>query len=77
MNQLRSRTVWTVVFLLYFSLVTISTANAYIDPGSGSYIFQLVIGGILGAAVAVKVFWRKIWSFVTRRPAGRPSDRGD
>jgi hypothetical protein len=40
---------------------------AYIDPGSGSYFFQLVIGGLLGAAVAVKLFWRRVWAFLTGR----------
>jgi hypothetical protein len=61
---------------------------AYIDPGSGSYFFQLLIGGLLGAAVAVKLWWRRIWAFLTERrdrargrkgddarsPSGRPSD---
>jgi hypothetical protein len=40
---------------------------AYIDPGSGSYFFQLVVGGLLGAAVAVKLLWRRIWAFLTGR----------
>jgi hypothetical protein len=40
---------------------------AYIDPGSGSYFFQLLIGGLLGAAVAVKLFWRRVWAFLTGR----------
>lgn len=35
-------------------------ANAYIDPGSGSLIFQAVIGGLLAAGVTAKVFWRRI-----------------
>jgi hypothetical protein len=47
---------------------------AYIDPGSGSYFFQLLIGGLLGAAVAVKLFWRRVWAFLTgRRSRDRPS----
>jgi hypothetical protein len=44
---------------------------AYIDPGSGSYFFQLVIGGLLGAAVAVKLFWRRVWAFLTGRRSSR------
>jgi hypothetical protein len=63
----RSRFIWVGLFLMYFSFVTVSSAHAYIDPGSGSYFFQLLVGGLLGAAVAVKVFWRRIWSFLTRR----------
>jgi hypothetical protein len=41
---------------------------AYIDPGSGSYFFQLLIGGLLSVAVAVGAFWRKIWAFLSRKP---------
>jgi hypothetical protein len=49
---------------------------AYIDPGSGSYFFQLVIGGVLGAAVAVKLFWRRVWAFLTgRRSRDRSTER--
>jgi hypothetical protein len=57
---------------------------AYIDPGSGSYFFQLLIGGLLGAAVAVKLLWRRVWAFLTGRrsrerdpdsPGPGPSDR--
>jgi hypothetical protein len=35
-------------------------AYAYIDPGTGSYLMQLLIAGILGAAFTVKTFFRRI-----------------
>ena len=69
----RTRTLWAGVFLLYFSLITIPAARAYVDPGTGSYVFQVVIGALLGAAVAVKVFWHRLVGFVTRKPAGAKS----
>ena len=51
---------------------------AYIDPGSGSYFFQLVIGGLLGAGVAVKLFWRRVWAFLTGwRTRDRSAERRD
>ena len=40
---------------------------AYIDPGTGSYLFQAAVGAILGGALAVKVFWRRIWGFLSGR----------
>ena len=40
--------------------LSIRKAHAYIDPGTGSYIIQVMIGGLLGAAFALKVYWRKI-----------------
>ncbi len=36
---------------------------AYLDPGSGSYLLQLLIAGALGAAFAVKIFWGRIKGF--------------
>jgi hypothetical protein len=40
-----------------------ATAQAYIDPGTGSYVVQLLLAGILGALFALKVFWRRVVSF--------------
>lgn len=35
-------------------------AHAYIDPGSGSIIIQVIIGAFFGAAYILKRFWRNI-----------------
>ena len=43
-----------------------SSLFAYLDPGSGSFILQLIIGGIVGLLVAVKAFWGRIKAFFTR-----------
>ena len=34
-------------------------AFAYIDPGSGSILLQLILGGVAGALVVVKMYWQK------------------
>jgi hypothetical protein len=36
------------------------SAYAYLDPGSGSYIFQLLLAMLLGAIVTVKIYWQKL-----------------
>lgn len=41
-------------------LLSQSQAHAYIDPGTGSIVLQALLAGILGAAMAVKIFWHKI-----------------
>lgn len=33
---------------------------AYIDPGTGSYMLQLVIGAAVGGLYLVKVYWQRI-----------------
>ena len=37
---------------------------AYIDPGTGSYLIQLLIATILGSLFALKTYWRKIRAFI-------------
>jgi len=48
------------LILLFWS---IQKAYAYIDPGTGSYIIQVMIGGLLGAAFALKVYWKKVKAY--------------
>ena len=48
------------VALTFVLSVLVTDANAYIDPGTGSYILQLLIAGLLGAAYAVKLSWTRI-----------------
>lgn len=35
----------------------------YIDPGSGSYLVQVVIAAVLGAAFWIKMSWQRIKAF--------------
>ncbi len=41
-------------------LLGASDARAYIDPGTGSVAFQLLIAGLVAASYAVKTFWKNI-----------------
>jgi hypothetical protein len=47
---------------------------AYLDPGTGSYVLQLALAGMLGASYAVKHFWARIKSFFSRDNASLPDD---
>ena len=35
----------------------------YLDPGTGTMIVQIILGGIAGLAVAGKLFWSQITDF--------------
>lgn len=35
----------------------------YIDPGSGSYLVQVIVAAALGAAFWIKMSWHRIVSF--------------
>ena len=54
-----------VIFYVLFSLIFPPRAYAYLDPGSGSYFLQLIIGGLFGALFSLKIFWKSIKSFLS------------
>lgn len=35
-------------------------ASAYLDPSSGSILIQLILAGVAGFAVLIRIYWRKI-----------------
>jgi hypothetical protein len=65
------RTVFRAVWLLYLtvslSLIVIPTASAYIDPASGSLVFQAIVAGLVAIPVALAAFWGRITAFFRRK----------
>lgn len=54
------------------SLSGAGPAHAYLDPASGSLLLQVVLGGVAGLLLALKLFWRRILERLgLRRGAGR------
>jgi hypothetical protein len=52
-------------------------AFAYLDPGTGSFVFQALVAAFLGSLFALKTFWGKITAFArglftARRPPPAP-----
>jgi hypothetical protein len=42
-------------------------AEAYVDPGSASYLFQLLAGGVLGAIFLIRTYWTRLVTGVRAR----------
>ena len=61
---------------IVFSLIIISSkgANAYIDPGTGSYVLQIAIASLLAAGFVIKATWKNIVGAVTKRFVKRDAD---
>ncbi|HUW30914.1 MAG TPA: hypothetical protein VM223_04825 [Planctomycetota bacterium] len=53
--------------LVAITFVLVRDACAYIDPGTGSYIFQILIASVLGGLFALKIFWKNIKAALTRK----------
>jgi hypothetical protein len=41
-------------------------AHAYVDPMAGGLLIQLLLAGAAGAAMVLRLFWRRIKAFFTR-----------
>jgi hypothetical protein len=50
---------------------------AYLDPGTGSFILQMILAGVLGIAVAVRIYWKKIIAFFRKDKRGGAQDELD
>jgi hypothetical protein len=37
----------------------------YLDPGSGSFLLQILLAALLGGALAIKIYWKKIKALFT------------
>lgn len=59
--------------LVVVSLGLPAAAHAYIDPGTGSFVIQGIIAAVVGAGVAIKMFWGRIKAAIT----GKPEEPGD
>lgn len=45
-------------------------ARAYLDPGSGSMFLQLLLAGVAGAVVLLKMYWHRLLSWLRIRTKG-------
>jgi hypothetical protein len=65
-----------MVAILLLLLGLPGSAHAYIDPSAGSLLLQLVLGGVAGLMVALRLSWRRITGLFGRgRNAGPDDDR--
>ena len=55
----------TVLIFVYL-LSSVSNANAYIDPGTGSIILQAILAFIAGAVATVSLWWGNLKMFIKK-----------
>jgi hypothetical protein len=60
-----------------------SSVLAYLDPGSGSMILQIIAGGLAAVAVTAQLYWGRLMRFLRIRKdepessPGEPARTGD
>jgi len=52
--------------ILFVGLCYSQSAGAYLDPGTGSLILQMLIAGIIGAIYTIKLYWYRLKIFVAQ-----------
>ena len=68
-----------VLALLFLLLGVPAAAHAYIDPSAGSVLLQLILGGVAGVLVALRLFWSRLTGLFGRgrdRRSAEQRDRG-
>ena len=50
---------------------------AYLDPGSGSFLLQVLVAGLLGGVFAVKRFWGNLKAFFRKDSSPDSESSGD
>jgi hypothetical protein len=53
--------------LIIFESLFLLNISGYIDPGSASAIFAMIIGAIAGVGMTLKLYWFKIKEKISRR----------
>jgi hypothetical protein len=61
-----------VLAVVFFILLVLPRpAHAYIDPGSGSMMLQVLLGGAAAAIVGIRAFWTRVAGRFRLRGPGR------
>ncbi len=64
---------WLVVICFFFLT---SQAHAYIDPGTGSLLLQMLAAAFFGALFTVKMYWKKIKNYFKKSNSGPEEQKG-
>ena len=71
------RVVAAAVCLLGALLQIGARAPAYLNPGTGSYLVQILLAGLLGSLLAIRIFWHRIKAAIKGLSARRPDASGE
>lgn len=61
----------------FFFFVVPSHAHAYLDPGTGSYVLQMVAAAFFGGLYFVTTGWKRIKMFLMRFIPGKDKKKSE
>ena len=67
-NYLNLRDIRLIILLTIFVIsgFYFQNAYAYIDPGSGSVVIQMIVGALVGIGITLKLYWYKFKEKILR-----------
>jgi hypothetical protein len=48
------------VFIAIVLLLIVTDTPAYLDPGTGSMLLQVILGGVAAVGVVIKLYWHRL-----------------
>ena len=61
----------SIVIVLIIGVSRSVHANAYLDPGSGSYLLQLLLSALFALIIATKSLWQRAVDVVRKSVGGK------
>ena len=58
-------------------MIPLRTFVSYLDPGSGSFILQILIAALVGGLFVIKMYWKRISDFFRNLFSKGRSDTGN
>lgn len=56
-----------LAFVVVALLVLERPAAAYLDPGTGSMLLQVLLGGVAAIGVIARLYWRRVTAAISGR----------
>ena len=74
MTPTRMQTMRKTIGALWLGIILIQPdfALAYIDPSAGGLLVQILLGGIAGIGVLVRLYWGKLTKYFRREKNDKP-----
>ncbi len=61
-----------VLFITALTLAFPRSAEAYLDPGTGSSVLQLALAGVFAVSFCLRLGWNRVKSWVVRKRRQNP-----
>jgi hypothetical protein len=63
-----------IIFVMLLVFIIPQPVSAYLDPGFGSMVWQLIVTVLFGVAFTLKMYWQKIKDFFSRSKPKLPQE---